>query len=120
MKTTPPLETEERPWGRYDVLLDEDCCKVKKITVNPHARLSYQKHLRREEVWTIVQGTAIITLDGQEMEHSAGDVIHIPKEAAHRIANTKDETVIFIEIQRGDYFGEDDIIRIEDDYGRHV
>ena len=92
--------------------------KVKKITVNPGHRLSYQTHKYREEFWTIVQGKATITLEGVITEYESGGMIHIPIGAAHRIANSCEESVIFIEVQRGSYFGEDDIIRLEDDYGR--
>jgi len=112
------LESDERPWGRYDVLLDDTYCKVKKITVNPNKRLSYQKHQKREEFWTIVKGEAVVTLDDKEIPLTEGQNIHIPRQAAHRIANKSDSPVVFIEIQRGEYFGEDDIIRLEDDFGR--
>ncbi|MFC1770796.1 phosphomannose isomerase type II C-terminal cupin domain [Candidatus Margulisiibacteriota bacterium] len=112
------LYADERPWGRWEVLLDEEYCKVKRIIVKPNQRLSYQKHMKREEVWTIVKGTAIVTINDVETEYGPGSVARIPKQAAHRIANQKDEQVIFIEVQMGDYFGEDDIIRLEDDYGR--
>ncbi len=112
------LSFSEAPWGRWDVLLEEDYCKVKKITVNPGGRLSYQKHFKREELWTVVQGTATVTLNDVVKTYGIGDVVHIPKEAAHRVANTHQDTLVFIEIQRGTYFGEDDIIRLQDDYGR--
>jgi len=119
------LETEtdaqtscDTPWGRWEVLLDADYCKVKRIIVNPGQRLSYQKHFKREEVWTVVQGEATITLDGKTTVHKPGDVIHIPFQAAHRMGNQGTEPMVIIEIQRGTYFGEDDIIRLEDDYGR--
>jgi mannose-6-phosphate isomerase len=112
------LDSDDRPWGRWEVLLDEDYCKVKRIIVKPNKRLSYQKHYKREEVWTIVQGDALITLDGVVKEYKEGSVVQIPKEAAHRISNETDKTVIFIEVQMGSYFGEDDIVRLEDDYGR--
>lgn len=112
------LSFADTPWGRWEVLLEEDYCKVKRIVVNPGQRLSYQKHFKREEVWTIVRGTPLVTINGKTTKHKEGDVIHIPKEAAHRITNSTATPVIFIEIQRGSYFGEDDILRLEDDYGR--
>ena len=112
------VDALDTPWGRWEVLLDSNYCKVKRIFVNEGQRLSYQKHFKRQEVWTIVQGQAVVTLDGEEKTYKTGDTIFIPKESAHRIANNEKEQVIFIEIQRGDYFGEDDIVRLEDDYGR--
>jgi mannose-6-phosphate isomerase len=112
-------EFSNTPWGRWEVLLDEVYCKVKRIVVNPGKRLSYQKHFKREELWTIVQGTATVTLDDIETEYNEGEVVFIPKESAHRVANTSEEPLVFIEIQRGTYFGEDDIVRLQDDYGRH-
>lgn len=115
-KTT--TENSTRPWGHYNVLLDTDYCKVKQITVKPNQRLSYQRHEKREEYWTIVKGQATVTLNDKKIALSEGQQIHIPQHANHRIANKSSEPLIFIEIQRGSYFGEDDIIRIEDDYGR--
>ena len=106
------------PWGRWEVLLDEPTYKVKRITVLPDKRLSYQKHFRREEHWTIVEGQALVTLDGTEIELGAGATIDIPREAAHRIANPGPEDLVFIEVQCGTYFGEDYIIRLQDYYGR--
>ena len=113
-----PVDFANTPWGRWEVLLDTDYCKVKRIFVNPGHRLSHQTHQRRQEVWTIVQGTATVVLNDKETIHETGDTIFIPKGAPHRIGNTHDTPVIFIEVQRGDYFGEDDIIRLDDDYGR--
>ena len=113
-----PLETDQRPWGHYEVLVDSPYTKVKRIFVKPGGRLSYQKHFKREEHWIIVKGTPHITLDDNVTKHNEGDVIHIPKEALHRIENQTEEDVVFIEVQRGTYFGEDDIVRIEDDYNR--
>ena len=112
------LESELRPWGRFDVLLDEKYCKVKQIIVRPGQRLSYQKHFKREELWTVVSGELTVVIDGFESVHQVGDSIHIPKESLHRMINRTNDDVIVIEIQRGDYFGEDDIVRIEDDYSR--
>lgn len=106
------------PWGRWEVLLDEPFYKVKRITVRPGKRLSYQKHFRREEHWTVVQGHALVTLDGRDFEVHAGTTVAIPYEVAHRISNPGAEDMVFIEVQCGSYFGEDDIIRLEDDYGR--
>ena len=112
------LEIGERPWGKYFVLVDEPHYKLKRIEVNIGGRLSYQYHNHRAEVWTIVQGTAMVTLDDKEYEYKAGEVVIIPLKAKHRIQNIGNETLIFIEVQHGTYFGEEDIIRIEDDYNR--
>ncbi|MDP2736763.1 MAG: phosphomannose isomerase type II C-terminal cupin domain [bacterium] len=112
------LETDHRPWGHYVVLADELDHKVKRIVVNPQKRLSYQSHQRRQEHWYIVSGLAIVTLDGQEITLTAGQSINIPLQAKHRISNQGDEDVVFIEVQTGSYFGEDDIERYDDDFGR--
>ena len=112
------MEYEERPWGRYFVLDDSSTHKVKRIEVIPGGRLSYQFHNKRSEVWTIVKGIAKITLDGFEKEYVAGQIIKIPLKAKHRVMNVGKETLVFIEVQLGTYFGEDDIVRIEDDYDR--
>ena len=112
-------EYSERPWGNYTVL-DDDAPdhKVKRLVVHPGKRLSYQRHSKRAEHWFIVSGTATVTLDGTVTTVEAGQSIDIPLEGAHRIANEGDTDVVFIEVQRGTYFGEDDIVRLEDDYGR--
>jgi mannose-6-phosphate isomerase len=112
------IAEDRRPWGKYIVLEDRDTYKVKRIEVLPGKRLSYQKHARRAEHWLIVGGNCRITLDGQTVDLCPGQAIDIPCGAAHRIANPGSDLLTFIEIQRGDYFGEDDIVRLEDDYGR--
>lgn len=109
---------EERPWGNYTVLDESESFKVKRIEVLPDKRLSYQRHQRRAEHWYVVSGTAVVTLDGAEITVETGAAIDIPRGAAHRVANRETEKLIFIEVQRGDYFGEDDIERIEDDFNR--
>jgi mannose-6-phosphate isomerase len=113
------MEFDHRPWGSYFVLEDAETHKVKRIEVKPKGRLSYQYHYKRSEVWTMVKGEAIVTLDGKRIQLNVGDVIEISREAKHRIENPGDETLIFIEVQSGTYFGEDDIVRIEDDYERN-
>lgn len=113
------MEQDTRPWGKYFVLDDAETHKVKRIEVKPGGRLSYQYHHKRSEVWTIVKGKARITLDDGDTEYSAGDVIEIPLKAKHRIMNIGQETLTFVEVQLGSYFGEDDIVRIEDDYNRN-
>jgi mannose-6-phosphate isomerase-like protein (cupin superfamily) len=113
------LEFSERPWGNYTVLSDDaPDHKVKRIVVHPGKRLSYQRHSRRAEHWFIVAGTAQVTLDGAEFQLAAGEAIDIPIEGAHRIANQGESDLVFIEVQHGTYFGEDDIVRLEDDFGR--
>ena len=109
---------DERPWGNFTVLDEGENYKVKRIEVFPQKRLSYQKHARRSEHWVVVAGTAKVTLDGQELMLSAGGTIDIAVDAAHRIENAGTEKLVFIEIQRGTYFGEDDIHRLQDDFGR--
>jgi mannose-6-phosphate isomerase len=115
-----PVVTEpvERPWGSFTVLEDAPTHKVKRIEVLPGSRLSYQRHERRAEHWFVVAGTAEVVLDEVPQRLGAGDALDIPKGAAHRVANVGDDVLVFVEIQVGDYFGEDDIERIEDDYGR--
>ncbi len=112
------MEIGERPWGKYYVLEDEKTHKVKRIEVNPDQRLSYQFHYHRSEVWTVVSGEALVILDGKEHNLQSGDVIKIPQGAKHRIKNPGKELLVFIEVQYGSYFGEDDIIRLQDDYAR--
>ena len=109
---------DRRPWGSYTVLEEQPAYKVKRIEVRPGQRLSYQKHRKRSEHWVIVAGRAIVTLEGKDVNLLPGQSIDIPRGAPHRIANPGRTVLAFIEIQQGDYFGEDDIIRLEDDYGR--
>jgi len=109
---------DERPWGNFTVLDEADGYKVKRIEVLPGKRLSYQKHRQRSEHWMVVQGTARVTLDGREIIVRAGETVDVPVGAAHRIENPGGEKLIFIEIQRGSYLGEDDIVRLQDDFGR--
>jgi mannose-6-phosphate isomerase len=112
------LEYDERPWGSYTVLSDEDDHKVKRLVVLPGKRLSYQTHARRAEHWFVVSGTATVTLDGNDVRVEPGHAVDIGLGTAHRVANEGDEDLVFIEVQIGDYFGEDDIVRLEDDFGR--
>jgi mannose-6-phosphate isomerase len=114
------LEHDERPWGSYTVLEDAADHKVKRIEVLPGKRLSYQKHAKRSEHWFVVQGSGLVTLDGVDVAVQTGQAIDIPLGAAHRIANAGDEPLVFIEVQHGESFDEDDIVRLEDDFGRAV
>ena len=111
-------EEETRPWGCFTVLLEGDGFKVKSISVQPGRRLSLQSHKRRAERWVVVRGRPKVTLDGVEVEHHPGDVIRIARGQKHRLENPASEMVVMIEVQIGDYLGEDDIVRYEDDYGR--
>lgn len=110
--------TETRPWGQYEVLLDADNCKVKRITVNPGGRLSLQYHHKRSEHWVVITGTAHVTLGESIRVVEAGDSCYLPLRAKHRVQNLQTDPLVFIEVQTGTYFGEDDIVRIEDDYNR--
>ena len=111
-------EFDRRPWGTYTVLEEDRGFKVKRIEVLPGKRLSYQKHAQRAEHWFVVEGTAKVTLDDAEIMVRAGEAIDIPIGAAHRVENPGEENLVFIEVQRGSYLGEDDIVRLHDDYGR--
>ncbi len=110
--------TEERPWGAFEVLLDEPRYKVKRITVLPGKRLSLQSHKRRSEHWVITRGDVIVVNNDEGKPYKASDHIFIPAGNKHRIQNTGEVNAVFIEVQIGDYFGEDDIIRYEDDFNR--
>lgn len=110
---------DRRPWGTFHVLDDNEGFKVKRIEVLPNKRLSYQKHARRAEHWFVVSGIAKVTLNGVEILVNSGESIDIPVQAAHRVENPHDtRTLVFIEVQQGSYLGEDDIERLEDDFGR--
>jgi len=109
---------DRRPWGTFTVLDEGDGFKVKRIEVLPGKRLSYQKHAQRAEHWVVVQGTAKVTLDDKEINVAAGQAIDIAVGSAHRVENADAELLVFIEVQRGDYLGEDDIVRLQDDFGR--
>ena len=111
-----------RPWGTYQSLYEDvegnDNYKVKRITVKPGAQLSLQSHDHRSEHWTVVRGTGTVTLDDKEVEVNPNESVYIEKKQKHRMTNKTDDTVVFIEVQCGNYVGEDDIKRYEDVYGR--
>ena len=109
---------DRRPWGTFTVLDEGDGFKVKRIEVLPGKRLSYQKHAQRAEHWVVVQGTARVTLDDEQIEVPMGEAIDIAVGSAHRVENAGAELLVFIEVQRGAYLGEDDIVRLQDDFGR--
>lgn len=113
------IYTEERPWGKFTTILVREGCKVKEIEVNPEQRLSYQSHSKRKEKWVIFEGVATVTIDDVKHIIHSGESIEIPVGAKHRVENEqKEKKLKFVEVQTGTYFGEDDIIRYEDDYGR--
>ncbi len=108
----------DRPWGRYEVLSDAPDHKVKRIIVEPGRRLSYQTHEQRSEHWFVVGGEGEVTLDGLAIPVHPGIAVDIPLRTPHRVENTGSAPLVFIEVQHGDYFGEDDITRLDDDFGR--
>ena len=112
------LAYENRPWGSFTVLDEGAAYKVKRIEVMAGKRLSYQRHSHRAEHWVVVAGRAKVTLDGVDFALSTGEAIDVPVGAAHRIENVGEELLAFIEVQRGSYLGEDDIQRLQDDFGR--
>ncbi len=111
-------EMDERPWGRYEVLEERPGYKVKIIEVKPGARLSLQRHARRAEHWVVVEGIADVVCGERELKVGQGEHIHIPLGANHRLGNSTNAPLALIEVQLGDYLGEDDIVRLEDDYKR--
>jgi mannose-6-phosphate isomerase-like protein (cupin superfamily) len=112
------LEYQIRPWGTFEVLSDAPDHKVKRIVISPGKRLSLQLHSRRSEHWYVVKGLGVITLDDKMVEARPGRAVDIPVGTKHRIKNTGTEELVFIEVQTGEYFGEDDIQRFKDDFGR--
>ena len=106
------------PWGYYQVLSDEPDHKVKRIVVAPGGSLSLQRHSRRSEHWYAVAGKGVATIDGGVFPLSGGQAIDIPQGAKHRLENNSTSDLVIIEVQTGTYFGEDDIERLEDKYGR--
>lgn len=111
-------EREDRPWGCFEILYQECGLKIKKITVLPGKRLSLQSHDQRSEYWVIVQGRAVVTVDEREQELTMNQGIFIPGKSRHRMENKGDENLVFVEVQRGSYLGEDDITRFQDDFQR--
>ena len=112
------LHSEERPWGSWHVIDEAQGYKVKRIHVHPGQRLSYQTHEHRSEHWVVIYGIATCVVDGETTVVGPGHSIDVAQGAAHRIANQHAEELVIIEVQRGAYTGEDDICRLEDDYGR--
>jgi mannose-6-phosphate isomerase len=112
------MNFDKRPWGNYTVLYTDENCQVKKLVVNPGERISLQSHEFRAEHWFIVSGNGIAELDGKEIDVVPGDSIDVPIGAKHRISCRETDPLIFIEVQTGSSFAEEDIVRYEDDYNR--
>jgi mannose-6-phosphate isomerase-like protein (cupin superfamily) len=112
------MESEKRPWGIFEILCSRKDFKIKQINVNPNSRLSLQSHKNRAEFWLIIEGAGEVQVNELKFEVQKGSKIEIEKGIKHRISNTGSENLVFIEIQTGSYFGEDDITRFEDDYNR--
>ena len=108
----------ERPWGSYTVLHTDETYQVKKLVVNPGKRISLQSHEFRAEHWFVVSGRGTVELDSKKIEAGPGDSIDVPIGSKHRISCGKSDPLVFIEVQTGSYFGEEDIVRFEDDFGR--
>ncbi len=111
--------TAHRPWGTYTILEENAGYKVKQITVRPGAKLSLQYHHHRSEHWIVVSGIATITIDDKTFELKQNESTYIPKESRHRLFNNTKENLVLIEAQVGTYLGEDDIVRLQDDYKRN-
>lgn len=111
-------EREIRPWGSFEILLETVEYKIKRIIVAPQKRLSLQRHRYRSEHWFFLKGKALVTLDEREISLTSGGAVDIPCGSLHRVKNDGMEDVVFVEVQRGTYFGEDDVERFEDDFGR--
>jgi len=107
-----------KPWGYYVILETTKKFQIKEIVISPNKRLSLQKHKKRDELWTILKGKAKVTLNDKIINLSKGETIFIPRDNIHRVKNIGFNDLIIKEVQTGEYFGEDDIIRIDDDYGR--
>lgn len=110
--------SDVRPWGSWKILDEAEGYKVKRLVVRPRQRLSYQTHAYRSEHWVVVRGTATYVLDGVKRSAGPGETVDVPLGAAHRLINEQATPLVVIEVQRGRYTGEDDIVRLQDDYGR--
>jgi mannose-6-phosphate isomerase len=115
---TETVERTERPWGWYETVSEVSGNKIKRIQVAPGQKLSLQKHAQRAEHWVVVRGTAIVTLDDKTLELTVGQHCDIAVGQVHRLANNTEQIVEIVEVQFGNYLGEDDIVRLQDDYGR--
>lgn len=118
MQTNEVGKIYERPWGTYQTLALANGYQVKVLTIQPGARLSLQKHSQRSEHWVVVAGAPTLTMNDTRRHYHPNEYLYIPKEAVHRIENESTEVCTLVEVQVGDYLGEDDIVRLEDVYGR--
>jgi mannose-6-phosphate isomerase-like protein (cupin superfamily) len=109
---------EERPWGCFEILFEEASLKIKRIMIKPGKRLSLQCHEHRAENWVVIQGQALFTLDEKTFSLGPRQAVFIAEKAKHRMENSGQENLVFIEVQTGTYLGEDDIIRYQDDFNR--
>ncbi len=109
---------DTRPWGNYAILHQGPDYQVKRIEVSPKLRFSLQKHFKRAEKWIVVSGAGVATVGKKEIPVKRGSVVEIAIEEVHRMQNTGNQALIFIEVQFGQYLGEDDIVRLEDDFHR--
>lgn len=112
------LQKETRPWGKYEVFLREPGVQVKRIEVKPGFRFSLQKHNRRDEKWIVLSGKGVATIGRKSTLVKAGSFLNVPRGLIHRMHSRGARPLIFIEVQFGHYLGEDDIIRLADDFGR--
>ncbi len=112
------LQSEQRPWGSWHVIDVANGYKIKRIHVNPGCRLSYQTHHHRSEHWVVVFGRATCVIDGETVVAGPGESVDVPQGAKHRLANESGQELVIVEVQHGAYTGEDDIVRLDDDYGR--
>jgi mannose-6-phosphate isomerase len=117
-QTTNHIDRTVRPWGWYETVSEVPGSKIKRIGVLPGQQLSLQKHHQRAEHWVVVQGTVRVTLDAQTLDLTVGQHCDIALEQVHRLTNVTLEPVEIVEVQFGSYLGEDDIVRLSDDYGR--
>ena len=114
----PPYYSEERPWGCFTILFEMPTYKVKEVRVKPGCRLSYQTHAKRSEHWIVVNGMARVTNGERSYLLSNNESTYIPAGNQHRLENPGLVKLVMIEVQSGEYLGEDDIVRFEDQYGR--
>ena len=114
------INITHRPWGHYVKLFEEHGVWVKRVEVNPGARLSLQRHQYRSEKWNVVLGEGKVNLNDKEILVKAGSVVDVPLGTVHRIANIGKDKLVFIEVACGEKLSEEDIVRIQDDYAREV
>ncbi|MFB9354131.1 phosphomannose isomerase type II C-terminal cupin domain [Sneathiella chinensis] len=113
-------DEDRRPWGHWIVTDIGDDFVVKRITINPGARLSLQYHQHREEIWTVVRGGGVAVVGDETVSLEVGQTVRVPVLKSHRMTNTGQDPLVFIEVQKGLELDEDDLVRLEDDYGRSV